>query len=64
MFCPKCGTKLPEGSGFCSNCGANLKEFENNNTSNTNLNTSNQGAPVDDIKSITFKDVSDKIKQY
>ena len=27
MFCPKCGTNLPENSDFCSHCGANLKEF-------------------------------------
>lgn len=24
MFCPKCGTKLPDGSRFCGGCGANL----------------------------------------
>ena len=24
MFCPKCGTQLPDGSKFCSFCGANL----------------------------------------
>lgn len=22
MFCPKCGTQLPDGAGFCTNCGA------------------------------------------
>ena len=21
MFCPKCGTQLPDGSGFCTSCG-------------------------------------------
>ena len=24
MFCPKCGTQLPDNAEFCSGCGANL----------------------------------------
>src|SRR5712692_8224569 len=24
MFCPKCGTELPDGSQFCLKCGASL----------------------------------------
>lgn len=24
MYCPKCGTQLPDGTAFCSSCGANL----------------------------------------
>lgn len=24
MFCPKCGTQLPDGAKFCGNCGAQL----------------------------------------
>ena len=26
-FCPFCGTKLPAGSKFCSNCGKNIKNI-------------------------------------
>ena len=26
MFCPKCGTKLPDGSKFCSACGEKLAD--------------------------------------
>ncbi len=25
MFCPKCGTQLPDGTGFCSNCGTKIE---------------------------------------
>ena len=25
MFCPNCGSKLPEGTAFCSGCGAKLQ---------------------------------------
>lgn len=25
MFCPHCGTQLPDGSKFCASCGANLE---------------------------------------
>lgn len=30
MFCPKCGSKMPEGCKFCSVCGERLKPAENN----------------------------------
>ncbi|MBR2530171.1 MAG: zinc-ribbon domain-containing protein, partial [Lachnospiraceae bacterium] len=26
MFCPKCGSKIPDGGKFCSVCGAKLEE--------------------------------------
>jgi hypothetical protein len=29
MFCHKCGKELPEGSGFCSGCGANIGSAPN-----------------------------------
>ena len=25
MFCPNCGTKLPDGAAFCSNCGNKIQ---------------------------------------
>ena len=28
MFCPNCGTNLPDGTKFCPNCGANLAQPE------------------------------------
>ena len=30
MFCIKCGTELPEGSKFCSNCGASIQGVSSN----------------------------------
>ncbi len=29
MFCPNCGNQVPDGSGFCSNCGARLGGAQN-----------------------------------
>lgn len=26
MFCPKCGTQLPDGAEFCSSCGSDLRK--------------------------------------
>jgi len=28
MFCPKCGTNVPEGSKFCESCGNNMQLSE------------------------------------
>lgn len=32
MFCLKCGEAIPDGSEVCPNCGANLKEVDNEQT--------------------------------
>ena len=33
MFCPSCGSKVPEGTKFCEKCGMPIKEaFENQNS--------------------------------
>lgn len=31
MYCPKCGHELPEGSKFCSACGARIPDFTSEN---------------------------------
>ncbi len=28
MFCPNCGTNLPDNAEFCSNCGTNLNNYK------------------------------------
>ena len=33
MFCSKCGTPIPPGNKFCTNCGQPIEEEEQNNTS-------------------------------
>lgn len=45
MYCPKCGTQLPDNSAICSNCGeklSNLNMNQNDNFQNINNNTNNQ----------------------
>lgn len=32
MFCPRCGTKLPDDAEFCSKCGTQLNNIQNNET--------------------------------
>ena len=49
MFCPKCGTNVPDGTGFCPSCGTKLgaaapqQQFINvnavNNAVNSGINT-------------------------
>ena len=34
MFCPNCGTQLPDGSAFCSNCGTKIASAANEPLSN------------------------------
>lgn len=28
MFCPKCGTKLPEEANFCFKCGCEVSQYK------------------------------------
>lgn len=35
MFCPKCGTLLPDGTAFCNNCGSNLGRAQKQQTYNS-----------------------------
>lgn len=34
MYCLKCGTKLPENSSFCSECGTSVNEVLNSQNAN------------------------------
>lgn len=34
MFCTKCGKELPDGTGFCPSCGAQLNNAESSNEIN------------------------------
>lgn len=38
MFCHQCGTNNPDGTAFCSSCGANLNAGAQPNPQNVNLN--------------------------
>jgi len=31
MFCPNCGTSVPDGSKFCASCGSSMQQFEETN---------------------------------
>ena len=38
-YCQHCGSSVPDGSSFCTNCGAPLKDQSSPNNSNTSSNT-------------------------
>lgn len=38
MYCIKCGSSVPEGTSFCSNCGEKIEKIEPNNNNGINSN--------------------------
>ncbi|MDA4137359.1 MAG: YIP1 family protein [Thaumarchaeota archaeon] len=51
MNCPKCGTANPDGSVFCSSCGASLQASSASTTS-PSLGASQQGSRVDEMRAV------------
>jgi hypothetical protein len=46
MFCPKCGTSVPEGSKFCELCGNNMQQSgQNTETQQSSPQPEAQSAP-------------------
>lgn len=39
MYCPKCGAQLQDGQRFCSDCGAQVGNFQTNNVATQNIKT-------------------------
>ncbi len=58
MFCPKCGTNLPDDAVFCSKCGANINELKVN-TSVMNEVSTNENKTL-----TTTEELSKKSKEF
>ncbi len=55
MFCPKCGTQIPDGAGFCVNCGAASQAP--NMPSQPAIDTSNQ-------ETVVFTPIPEPVAEY
>ena len=69
MFCPNCGTKLPEESEFCPNCGEKTKELnsgiqtEDRENNQNNVNSQTQGTTTE-ILSEKSKNIISPVKSF
>lgn len=78
MFCPKCGTNIPEEAEFCTSCGANIKEIKNKNKEEQNkqennnqteilddpITTKEQESPSQNTNTTTTEMLSKKSKDF
>lgn len=58
MFCPNCGTQLPEGVKFCANCGSAISSA----TSNSNQSLSSASTTSESPKVETSTQVSPAVE--
>ena len=48
MFCPNCGTEIPDGSKFCGRCGSRIQDYDSGASGSSHFFPPNQIDPVDD----------------
>lgn len=60
MFCSKCGTQLPEGAQFCTNCGAKVNGSDFAERANQAIDSVSNATAAEAKK--VYHDVKDNIK--